>query len=440
MAMALVVTNFALLIRDLGTSSAIIQKKELHNSVVTLIFKVNVIMGLIIAASLCALAPAIARLFHEERLSSVLFFLSMSFPIASSSSVHQALLERASFFSSIARIEIISGVVGLIVAVVFAVNGAGVYSLVAQSLATASISSFQLWMTSKWRPTSGKTAREDLSLLINFSGNLTAFNFINYFARNADGMIIGHYLGAALLGAYSLAYRLMMFPLQNLTFVTSRALLPVISRHGSDIESTRVIYLKVIAVIAAVIAPLMFGLAALREPFVELAFGPQWAVTASVVLWLAPAGFVQSIVSTTGTIFVAKGRTDILFRVGIFNTVTQVGAFVVGAQYGLETLVKLYLLANLINSVPSIYFTMSQIGGSLLQVVEVIVAPLCSAVVMAAVIAALSNALRGNGVDLVNWSTFIGLVFVGALLYLSLLSFSPKYRRDFIWVMKGSLK
>ena len=47
-----------------------------------------------------------------------------------------------------------------------------------------------------------------------FGLNLSAFNIVNYFARNADNMLVGKYLGAAPLGYYALAYNIMLFPVQ----------------------------------------------------------------------------------------------------------------------------------------------------------------------------------------------------------------------------------
>ena len=57
------------------------------------------------------------------------------------------------------------------------------------------------------------------------------FNLINYFSLNADSMIIGRFLGADSLGLYSLGYKIVDFPVNNLTFVASRALFPVMSRQ-----------------------------------------------------------------------------------------------------------------------------------------------------------------------------------------------------------------
>lgn len=45
MAMAVVITNFGILLRDLGTSAAIIQRKELTENIKTTIFWLNTILG-----------------------------------------------------------------------------------------------------------------------------------------------------------------------------------------------------------------------------------------------------------------------------------------------------------------------------------------------------------------------------------------------------------
>jgi PST family polysaccharide transporter len=51
MAMALVVINFGMLVRDLGTAAAIIQKKQLTDELINAIFWMNLFMGIIIAES-----------------------------------------------------------------------------------------------------------------------------------------------------------------------------------------------------------------------------------------------------------------------------------------------------------------------------------------------------------------------------------------------------
>ncbi|EOG7227330.1 lipopolysaccharide biosynthesis protein [Klebsiella michiganensis] len=369
MAMALVVTNFATLVRDLGTSAAIIQKKNLENKTINSIFWLNIIMGCGVALIIIISSPVISYLFHTEKLVYVLLLLSICFPLASSSSAHLALLERESCFKSVAFIEISSSVISVFFAILAANIGWGVYSLIVQTILMSSISTVQLWMKSGWRPDFKKGIDwVEIKGLLGFSGNLTLFNFINYFSRNMDSMIIGRYMSSSILGAYSLAYRLMLFPIQNLTFVVNRALFPVISRYQDDNKKLKESYLNTLFYILMIVIPLMTGLAILNEAFVNLVFGHNWSLTASILVWLAPTGIIQAMLSTTGTVFMAKARTDVLMRLGIIGAVLQISAFILGSQYNIITFSKFYFFANVMNFFPVMYCVMKCLEGNLLDV------------------------------------------------------------------------
>ncbi|WP_273890488.1 lipopolysaccharide biosynthesis protein [Serratia marcescens] len=433
MSMALVVTNFALLVRDLGTAAAIIQRKDLQNETINAIFWLNILMGLTIAGIIVIFSPVIAYVFHEPRLIAVLCLLAISFPLASSASAHMALLERDSKFKKVASIEISSSVVAVIVAIIMAYQGFGVYSLVAQILVLSLMSSVQLWLASKWRPSFNNMINtKEIKGLIGFSGNLTLFNFINYFSRNADSMMIGHYMSAAILGAYSLAYRIMLFPLQSMTTVASRALFPILSQHQDNSDKVRATYLNVVYVILLVVFPLMTGLAVLREPFVQLVFGVQWSMTAAILLWLAPTGIIQAVLSTTGSVFMAKGRTDILMRLGILGAILQVGAFIIGVRFDIDTFVKLYFIANVINFFPVMVILMWLIGGALKDVLfKVYRIPLSTIIMAGGIMLLCKNIKQYNHID--NFVDLIVVAVFGAVLYaVSLFLIDSTFRKALI--------
>lgn len=385
MAMAMVVTNFTIIVRDLGTAAAIIQRKVLDQKIKSTVFWLNIILGVSLALIIMICSPLIAKLFNELALIPVLLWLALSFPIASLGVAQQALLERESHFRKVASIEIFASAIALAVALGMAYEGFGVYSLVGQTLVNCSISTLLLWRSAYWRP-SFIFDTSQLRQLLGFSGNLTAFNFINYFSRNSDAMIIGYYFSAAVLGAYSLAYRVMLFPLQSLTSVVSRSMYPLMSRNQDDLEQIKAMYLKVLTFIASITAPMMAGLVVLRDPFVSITFGAQWTLVPYILLWLAPTGFVQSLVSTTGSVFMANGKTQLLMRLGIVSAILQVGAFVIGGQYDVQTLALFYLVANLLNSIPVMYFTMQTVNGKLLEVAQCLVAPLLCSTIMVMVL------------------------------------------------------
>jgi PST family polysaccharide transporter len=243
---------------------------------------------------------------------------------------------------------------------------------------------------------------------------LVLFNFVNYFVRNADSALVGRYLGAVSLGWYSVANRLLLFPIQNLTAVMSRALLPVYSRRQENLPEIASLYLRTLALIAAISAPMMFGLWALRTPFVAVLLGPSWSPVAEILAWFAPMGFFQSLISTSGTILSAIGRTDVLRTLGIFNTVVLLSAFVLGLNYGLLGLVIAYFFATIVVMLVTMHITLSKVNSSLFALIPAISAPLLSAVAMAGAIAVLDGFLKSVASDFLR---LLFLVPVGVAVY-----------------------
>lgn len=372
MAMAWVVISFAYMLRDMGTGAAVIQKEKLNEEATNTVFWLNVALGLGLALVLIGGSSLISsNFFRTPALTPVLCLLALVFPVTSSGAVHQALLERESRFRVLARVEIVSSLSGLGVALGLAYLGAGVYSLVYQTLAAGILTTAQLWIASPWRP-KRQWSREEFKSLWKFSSNLTGFNFVNFFARNADTMVIGRLLGVTPLGVYSQAYKVMMFPLQSMTFVATRAMFPVMSRQQNDRKEMSRLYFRSLTLIATVTAPMMAGIWLLREPFVLVTLGEQWTEVAKLLAWMAPVGFMHSLLSTTGTVFMATGRTDLLMRQGAINAVLQVAGFLIGAQWGIEGVAICYMIANALNMIPGFWLTLQQLEsgpGALLAAV-----------------------------------------------------------------------
>jgi len=418
MAMATVVTNFAMLIRDLGTSAAVIQREELDEATLNFVFWLNIGVGIGLAALLALLAPVIALYgFQNSALTPVLWWLALAFPLASGAALNQALLERASAFSTIARIDVLSATVGLILAILAALHGAGVYSLVIQTLATILMSSIQLWLTSRWKPRGSKPLdRQTRRGLFGFSGNLTAFNLINYFSRNADAMLIGHHLGASILGAYSLANRIMLFPIQSLSFVSSRSLYPIMSRQQSQLPEMRTLYLHSLSVIATLVSPLMLGLAMVSDEFVRLAFGETWNIVSILLQWLAPTAIVQAVVATTGTVFMALGRTRTMMWLGVLGSLLYIAAFWIGVQFNIEVFVQCVLIVSLINAIPALGVTLHHLQGSVSELLKAMMAPIAAASGMALLLSLISPYLNHRLAQF-GWGLLLTKALVGILVY-----------------------
>lgn len=351
MGMAALITVFLTNFRDLGTAAAVIQQPEISPGLLSSLFWLNILFGTVLTLLVILSAEPAARFFHDARIASILRVLSVSFFIISAGVVHQALLSREHAFHHIAWADLSAAVGGYAVAIPFALAGMGVWSLVAANLMTAFISTAMYWIFSPWRP-GFEFHRNDVLRVSKFSLNLGAFGLVNYFSRNADYLIIGRILGTEPLGFYQMAYNLMIYPLQNVSAVISQVLFPAFARMQHDDERFRSAYTRSCLLIGLVTFPMMAGMGVAAEPLLLSFLGPKWRPAILILQILAPVGLVQSVFTTTGQIYMSKGRTDWMLRWGAGTAVVLVSSFLLGVRYGITGVAIFYGTAYLFLIVP----------------------------------------------------------------------------------------
>lgn len=387
LAIAMIFTNFAMLFRDFGTGSALIQRETLTEGLKASVFWLNMALGGLICVTLIAASPLVARFYSAPTLVPVLCLLALSFPVSCSSIVHQSLLERASQFKRIAAVESVAVVLALIAAIGAALAGWGVYALVAQTLVAALVQGVMLWAMSDWRPAL-RPRFDGLAEITKYSGNVSAFQFVNYFARNADSFIIGKVLGSAVLGLYSVAYRLMLFPVQNMSHVVARAVFPLMTQahQQGGKQQLNDVYLRSLSVIAFGTAPVMAALWFFRDPTVAVVFGHKWDGAQLLLAWLAPTGFIQSVLSTSGSAFLATGHAGLMLRYGVIGSVLQVAAFAFGIQFGVVGLAQAYLVATALNLLFTMWAVLRLLESGLPQLLRAIGYQILAAVAAGAIV------------------------------------------------------
>ena len=413
--MATVVIGFAGIFKDLGTSAAIIQKQGLSNDLLSSIFWINAGFGTLSMVALFAGAPLIGWFYHDPRVIGVLQILSLSFFISGLSILQKTLLERSLAFRALAKVEISAVVCGAIVGISMALSGAGVWSLVFQTLTNVTLTTILLWLSSPWRPT-WEFHWRDVKSISSYSLNLIGFNIFNYFVRNADYLLIGRYLGAQDLGYYTLAYRILLFPLQNISAVIGRVMFPAYSSIQHDNRRFCFVYLKIAATIAFITFPMMMGVLVLAEPFIVTVFGDNWQPVILLVMILAPVGLLQSIGTTTGAIYQAKGRTDWMFRWGIGAGIFITLAFVIGLQWGIVGVTVAYAIAVFSISYLSFAIPFRLIDLKVVRLLGVLWRPLLNSVIMFATILTFKAILplTLSSVMVLNLSVVLGIVVYGA--------------------------
>ena len=155
------------------------------------------------------------------------------------------------------------------------------------------------------------------------------FQFINYFSRNLDKLLMGKYMSMKALGYYDKAYRLMLLPLQNITYVITPVMHPVFVQIREDKSNMSRSYLKMLGIMAFIGFPLAAGLYFMARNLVLLMFGWQWFESIPAFKILALSVGFQILTSTTGAIFQAADATKKMFYCGLFGAFCTAGCVIV---------------------------------------------------------------------------------------------------------------
>lgn len=349
--MVTVYSNFVSLLSELGFGLTLIQRKGLSEEHLSTAFWATTLMGVLMTLVMIALAPVIMLFYHDTLLQSLSAALGLRFTIASLGVVQIALLTRHMRFKQIAIIEIGSAISGGIVGLLVATKGGGPWSLVAQTLTASLVSTGFAWLLSKWRPAFlfRMSACRDL---LGLSAYVLCFNFVNYWARNLDNLLIGRFCGASALGFYSRAYSLMLLPLNQVTQVLSKVMLPALSKIQDDKSRVKAVYIKSTGLIALLTFPMMVGLFVVSNEFILVLLGLKWKETIPLLKLFCVVGLLQSVTSTLGWLTTSQGRMRMYFWVGVVNASAFVVSFFVGLPWGTRGVACSYAICNVLTLYP----------------------------------------------------------------------------------------
>ncbi len=418
--MVWVFAGFADIFSDFGFRTALIEKRTLEERHLNSIFWLTLVLGSALTAAFIRLSPYIAAFYHEPLLQPLCGMVAFNYFLRSFGVVPRALLQRRMAFGALARVEILTTFLSGSVAVFFAISGWRVWSLVAQILTTGFASSAMVFLVSGWRPRISFQFSA-VNELLHYSANLVGFNCINYWARNADDLIIGKMLGASSVGIYNRAYTLMLLPISQVISVISDVMFTALSAIQDNKPQVKGVYLRAMGIITLIAFPMMMGMYVTAAPFILLLYGTQWMEVVPILRILCAVGLLQSLCSPAGWLYTSQGRTDWMFRWGAVGSGTLVAGIFGGALFGTVYSITVgYALANFVIFYPAIAIPGKLIDLKFKEIATIVAPQLSCSAVMATCVWIIGESLPSYWP---SWVTLAVDVASGMFIYSTLISF-----------------
>jgi len=319
-AIALALSRFLYLFRNIGLMEAIIQLKVTNQNTISSVYWLHFFLSSIIALFFWLFSSFLAYFFNEPLLKDIIGFFALELVIGAFYLIPYALMTKHLKFKKIFIVDFLSVLLSAIAGIFLAYKGFGYWALVFKLITLTTLKTLFTLLISNWKPDFSFNIN-DIKKLTSFSTPLFHTQIIGFLIRNIDDLAIGKELGKEALGLYNRSYTLMQFPINYITNSFSKVLFPTFSIIQNDKELIKKWFLKTTRIIALVSFPLMIGLHVLTSEIVLVILGQQWQGMIPILEILALVGAFQAISALNGSIYLSQNATKLQRKISIVSAI-----------------------------------------------------------------------------------------------------------------------
>lgn len=317
-----------------GFGAALIQKKEPSHIDYTSVFYWNLAASLFFFWLLFFCSPAIAKYYKMPELSAVLRVQSIVLIIQAFSMVQSSQLQKQLRFKELSVRNIVATAIGTVVAIVMAVLGYGVWSLVASQIVTALAGVLLLWKMSTWRPT-WEFSIQSLKYLFAFGGLMALSSLVETVYTNLQSLIIGRLYSANDLGYYNQAKKLEAMPTDSLSQIVNQVSFPVFAALQDDKDRLLNGVRKNIKAITYLNFPMMALMIVIAHPLITFLYGARWEASVPFFQILCISSMVYTLNTLNTNVIKSLGKSKIYFFVQLSKRLIGIGLIIFGVQFGI---------------------------------------------------------------------------------------------------------
>ena len=373
-----------------GMGSALVQKKEVDEQDYNTAFLISLMIAVVLYTVLFFAAPYVALFYEMAELKWVLRVMALRLPLASINSIQQAHVQRAMQFKRFFIATLFGTVLSGFVGIALALNGFGVWALVAQYLTNTTVDTIVLLFVEKWIPKLQFSMQKAKSIY-SFGWKVLATNLVYTAEEDIRSLIVGKVFGSADLAFYDQGKKYPSILVNNLNSAINKVMLPAYSRTQDDLEKLKIMLRKSIAVGAFILGPVLIGFAAVSDSFIEVVLTSKWLFSSPYIKIFCLIYLTRPLETACHQALLAIGRSDIVLRIMIaVNVIALATVFV--ATFGFHS-VFLIAVGSLISSFVSLgsfmFFANKLIGYGLKEQIDDLFPALISSIIMGVVVYAI---------------------------------------------------
>jgi len=417
-AMTQVVISFLAFLNGWGFASALVQSDSVDPFRLRQAFGLLLLLNAMLAAIQYFGAPIAAAYYGQPIVADLLRVQALIFLATPFIALPEVIMSRALDFRRQALVNLVAALAGAGTALVCALAGYGVWTLVYAPIALFWTRAIGLTIVARllvWPSFNFKGCGQ----IIGF-GSAVLFSQLFWLVQSqSDIFIAGARFEPHALGLYAEALFLAQIFMAKFVPPLNEVAFPAYARIKHDKEAVRWSFLKTVRLVMLVAAPFYCGLAVTASPMVETVFGTKWLGMVPYIQIIALALMLMTVQILFAPLTNALGKPSLSMLSALSGAVMFPIAFLIGAEWGLIGMAWAWLIAAPLLLLVTALLSAPLIGVTLWDVGRAMLPGLAPALVMAVGVGLAAQAMLPIG--LTAPVQLVALVALGVMLYGGLL-------------------
>lgn len=314
---------------DGGFGSALIQKSKPTQEDYSTVFYWNIFLSIVLYTILYFCAPLIADFYKMDILTKILRVEGVILIINALTIVQFNKLRKAMQFKKIAYVNITAAIISVIVAIIYAYYGGGVWALVWQQIVLGIVSVIMLFIVMPWKP-SLLFSMESFKGLFKFGSFILLSSIINTIANNISALIVGRFFSAGTLGYLSQAQKLENVASTSIASTVEQVTYPLLVEVKDNYARMAQVLRSFNLMLLACVLPAMVVIIIAAAPIIIFLFGEKWLPSAEILRILCIAGVFICLQGSSYNVIAAIGKSEVLFRWTLIKRGVGIGLIFLG--------------------------------------------------------------------------------------------------------------
>lgn len=307
--------GLTIMFSDMGFATVVLHKQNLSKEEFSSLFWIQMSVYAVLYLFIICFTHPIA-VFYSEPLLHILLPLSLiDLFFTAFGKLYEAVLQKNFKFRTIAIRNVTSNVLSLILAVIMAIMGYGVYTLVISTLfASLFLAFWNFLIGQKHIRLQLHCSIKEVLPLVKIGLYQTGTSIVDYFCSKFDVLIIGKFLGMEALGVYNLSKELIYRFILGVNTIVNKVMSPVFSKMQSDVDALRSSYCATLSKLTSLTFAALTLIAVLSTPIVSVLYGSSYQEAGLLVALFACVAMGVAVGNPVSSIIIASGRTELTFK------------------------------------------------------------------------------------------------------------------------------